>query len=58
MENVWSHLKRGLTGVYRVVSKKYLQAYVDEYAWRYNNRKYNSEMFDRLLMQVAEVGVA
>lgn len=57
IENVWSHLKRGIYGVYRIVSKKYLQAYVDEYTWRYNNRKFTSTMFDRLLQQVAEVKV-
>ncbi len=55
IENVWSHFKRGITGVYRVVSKKYLQAYVDEYGWRYNNRQYNGGMFDRLLKQITEV---
>lgn len=55
IENVWSILKRGIYGVYRVVSKKYLQAYIDEYAWRYNNRKYHDKMFDLLLKQIAEV---
>lgn len=55
IENLWSILKRGIYGVYRVVSKKYLQAYIDEHAWRYNNRKSGSFMFDLLLAQVAEV---
>lgn len=55
IENVWSHLKRGITGVYRVVSAKYLQAYADEYAWRYNNRYLAGGMFDKLLRQVVEV---
>ncbi len=55
IENVWSHLKRGIYGVYRIVSKKYLQAYVDEYTWRYNHRKVGGTMFDLLLQQVAEV---
>lgn len=55
IENVWSHLKRGITGVYRVVSKKYLQAYVDEYTWRYNHRKQGGGMFESLLKQVTEV---
>ncbi len=40
VENLWSILKRGIYGVYRVVSKKYLQSYIDEYSWRYNNRSY------------------
>ena len=57
VENLWSILKRGIYGVYRVVSKKYLQAYIDEYAWRYNNRKYQDKMFDLLLRQIAEVRV-
>ncbi|OGY10027.1 MAG: hypothetical protein A2782_00665 [Candidatus Blackburnbacteria bacterium RIFCSPHIGHO2_01_FULL_43_15b] len=55
IENVWSHLKRGIFGVYRIVSAKYLQAYADEYAFRYNNRKLDGEMFDVLLGQIANV---
>lgn len=55
IENVWSHFKRGITGVYRAVSKKYLQAYVGEYGWRYNNTQYNGGMFERLLRQITEV---
>lgn len=55
IENVWSHLKRGITGVYRIVSAKYLQAYADEFAFRYNNRHAQGKMFDLLLNQVPEV---
>src|SRR4030042_3098624 len=54
-ENVWSHLKRGIYGVYRHVSKKYLQAYADEFAFRYNNRLNEGGMFNALLAQVALV---
>lgn len=32
-----------------------LQAYIDEYAWRYNNRKYQDKMFERLLSEIANV---
>lgn len=39
IENVWSHFKRGIKGVYRNVSIKYIQLYADEYAWRYSHRK-------------------
>ncbi len=53
IENVWSHLKRGINGVYRIVSKKYLQAYGDEYAFMYNHRKDKSPMFDLLIAQVS-----
>ncbi len=55
IEGVWSQLKRGITGVYRHVSKEYLQSYVNEYSWRYNNRIYAGGMFERLLQQVVEV---
>ncbi len=36
IENFWSHFKRGVTGVYRHVSPKYLNLYSEEYAFRYN----------------------
>lgn len=54
IEGIWSIVKRGVYGVYRIVSKKYLQAYVDEYTFRYNHRK-NGRIFDLLLQQLAEV---
>ena len=38
IENVWSHFKRGIEGVYRGVSKKHLQKYADEFSYRYNHR--------------------
>jgi len=55
IENVWSILKRGIYGVYRNVSKKYLQAYIDEYAFRFNHRKQNGDMFYTLLNQIVNV---
>lgn len=55
IENVWSHLKRGIYGVYRQVSKKHLQAYADEYAFRYNHRNSSGVMFFSLLEQVSYV---
>ncbi len=54
IEGIWSIVKRGVYGVYRIVSKKYLQAYVDEYTFRYNHRK-NGMMFNLLLQQLAGV---
>lgn len=57
IENVWSHLKRGIFGVYRIVSAKYLQAYADEYAFRYNHRKLDGAMFDALLNQITNVQI-
>ena len=38
IDGFWSHVKRGVSGVYRGVSSKHLQSYLDEYVFRYNNR--------------------
>src|SRR3990172_8211222 len=56
IEGVWSQLKRVITGVYRHVSKEYLQSYSDEFSWRYNHRN-DINIFDSLLKQVAEVKI-
>lgn len=39
LENFWSQLKRGVIGVYRKVRGRYLDNYVQEFVFRYNNRK-------------------
>lgn len=44
MENFWSLLKRGILGTYHNVSRKYLPLYLNEFVFRYNNRK-NTDMF-------------
>ncbi len=41
MENFWSLLKRGLSGTYVSVEPFHLFRYLDEQAYRYNNRKLN-----------------
>lgn len=38
IEGFWSQLKRSIDGTYHCVSPKYLQLYVDEFAYRYNHR--------------------
>lgn len=38
IEGFWSTVKRGIGGTYHAVSTKHLQSYLDEYAFRYNNR--------------------
>lgn len=38
IENFWSHLKRGLYGIYHHVSEMHLQSYCNEFAARYNSR--------------------
>lgn len=37
-EGFWSHLKRGIDGIYHHVSPKHLQFYCDEYSYRWNTR--------------------
>jgi len=38
IEGFWSLLKRGIIGIYHVVSHKHLHRYCDEFAYRYNTR--------------------
>jgi hypothetical protein len=49
-------LKRGLAGVYHSVGEKYLQSYLDEYAWRYNHRDEGRAMFLTLVDAAAAPG--
>jgi hypothetical protein len=47
MENFWSLLKRGLHGTYISVEPYHLFRYIDEQAFRFNNRKMtDAERFD------------
>lgn len=39
IEGFWSQLKRGIVGIYHYVSYKHLNAYCNEFAYRYNTRK-------------------
>ncbi|MCD8103187.1 MAG: IS1595 family transposase [Alistipes sp.] len=38
IEGFWSHLKRGIFGIYHLVSRNHLSRYCDEFAFRYNTR--------------------
>jgi transposase-like protein len=55
IEGFFSLLKRGISGVYHQVSAKYLQRYLDEYAFRYNHRNDLSHIFRTMLSRVKDV---
>lgn len=55
IENFWSHLKRGIDGIYHSVSKWHLQAYVNEFTLRFNTREYATQSrFNLILGAVAD----
>ena len=49
IEGFWSLVKRGIGGVNHAVSAKYLQQYLNEYAFRYNRREQEQPMFESFL---------
>lgn len=49
VETFWSHVKRSIKGTHKVVSKKYLQNYLDGFVFHYNNRYSDKERFSVLL---------
>lgn len=38
IEGFWSHLKRGINGIYIWASKKHIDKYLLEFSYRYNKR--------------------
>jgi transposase-like protein len=54
IEGFWSLIKRGISGVYHSVSRKYLQTYLDEYSFRYNRREQGNLIFTSILERVFE----
>jgi transposase len=60
IEGFWALVKGGLSGVYHSVSTKHLQAYLDEFCFRYNNRDVTGRrgMFDAFLSRIAKASPA
>jgi transposase-like protein len=56
IEGFFGLVKTGIRGVYHSVSKKWLQTYLDEYAFRYNHRKSETPMFWLFLDRVRKQG--
>jgi hypothetical protein len=54
----WTHIaisnaKRNFLGVYHKINAKYLQNYLDEFAYKLNRRCFGDRLFDRLIIAVA-----
>jgi transposase-like protein len=54
LENYWSLLKRGISGTYISVEPFHLFRYLDEQAYRYNNRK-EMDDFDRFKLAMSQI---
>lgn len=54
IESFWAIVKRGMVGQFHKVSKKYLNRYLDEFCWRFNNRD-NENGFDDLIGNILKV---
>ena len=54
IEGFWSQMKRSIDGTHHHVSKKHLQKYTDEYAFRFNRRRSEAPMFRHVASQLAE----
>lgn len=54
IEGFFGNLKTGMRGAYKHVSDKYLQSYLDEFAWRHNHRHIgHRSMFHELVGEAA-----
>lgn len=50
IEGFWALLKRGIVGQYHHVTKRHLDAYINEFCFRYNERD-TTAAFDKVLLQ-------
>jgi len=55
IESSWSLLKRSIIGSYHQLSAKHLPAYLDEFAFRFNNRE-NPFLFRDTLLALVKAG--
>jgi transposase-like protein len=53
IENAWSLFKRSVVGSYHKVSEKHLDSYLDEFEWRFNNRK-NPYLFRDTILKLID----
>lgn len=50
LHKIVSNLKAFIAGTYHGLDKKHLQRYFDEFAYRFNRRRYAPQLFNRLLL--------
>ncbi len=55
IEGFWAMLKRGIRGVYNVMSPKHIQNYIDEFVFRYNTRNMNEH--ERFVTMLGKMNV-
>lgn len=53
VESAWSLFKRSIVGSYHQISTKHMAKYLDEFEWRFNNRK-NPYLFRDTIMRLIE----
>lgn len=58
IESAWSLFKRSIVGSYHQLSAKHLDAYLDEFEWRFNNRENVSLFTDTLRAMVSTEALA
>jgi len=49
IEGFWSYVKNGIRGSFKAVSKKYLPLYLIEFEWKFNNRNFRGNEFEKFL---------
>ena len=54
IEGFFGLFKNGVRGTYHAISTKWLPSYLNEYAWRYNERESSRPMFQTLLENAAK----
>jgi hypothetical protein len=53
IEGAFGNMRTGMRGAYKKVSPRYLQSYLDEFAWRHNDKREPRALFSQLLARAA-----